>query len=256
MGSPMHSFLFSPPTSPTAIQASHSPLLEPVESFNALNRLLSPRVGGSSTFQPGPELGSKKSTLTMSREERDGAGGFTSTRAYPSRSVSPIDLSHSLGYELPPFPSSSSSSYQPRPSITPVLSRHNSFSNSAPPNVPTVFALPPPATHRDSLSALRKAWPHTHRPKALVRLILVALLVLGSISLVFRSTSPLLSAAESDDVPTSRIQQEIVDLEKISVVGGKKVRVTGRWGAPRTLTYSEQQQAIGEHEDICSACFR
>ena len=246
MGSPMHSFLFSPPTSPTAIQASHSPLLEPVESFNALNRLLSPRVGGSSTFQPGPELGSRKLSSTMSQEQRDGQGGFPSTRSYPSRSVSPVDLPASLGYELPPFPSSSSSSYRPRPSITPALSRHNSFSNAAPPNVPTDFALPPPATHRDTLSALRKRWSHAPRPKALVRFVLVALLVISGISLVFRSSSPLLSAMGSDKLPTSVIQQQLVDIERISLVGGKKVRVTGQWGAPRTLTYSDEQQAIGE----------
>lgn len=245
MGSPMHSFLFSPPTSPTAIQASHSPLLEPVESFNALNRLLSPRVGGSSTFQAGPELGSKGYTSTESREERDGPGGFASTRSYPSRSVSPIDLSVSVGHSLPPFPSSSSSSYQARPSA-PALSRHNSFSNSAPPNVPTDFGLPPPATQRDALLALRKTWKHAPRPKALVRLILVAMLVLGGISLVFRSSSPFLSTMKSDDLPASVKHQQPVDIGAISLVGGKKVRVTGQWGAPRILTYSEEQEAVGE----------
>jgi hypothetical protein len=242
MGSPMHSFLFSPPTSPTAIQASHSPLLEPVESFNALNRLLSPRVGGTSTFQPGPELGSKAS---ISREERDGPGGFVSTRSYPSRSVSPIDLSVSVGHNLPPFPSSSSSSYQARPSA-PALSRHNSFSNSAPPNVPTVSGLPLPATQRDSLLALRKNWKHAPRPKALVRLVLVALLVLGGISLVFRSSSPLLSTMKSDDV-SAPLTPQPVDVGVISLVGGKKVRVTGQWGAPRILTSSEEQQAVGKY---------
>jgi hypothetical protein len=239
----MHSFLFSPPTSPTAIQASHSPLLEPVESFNALNRLLSPRVGGSSTFQAGPELGSKGST---SREERDGPGGFVSTRSYPSRSVSPIDLSVSVGHNLPPFPSSSSSSYQARPSA-PALSRHNSFSNTAPPNVPTDFGLPPPATQRDALLALRKNWKHAPRPKALVRLILVALLVLGGISLVFRSSSPLLSTMKSDNTSAPLTPQQPVDIGAISLVGGKKVRVTGQWGAPRILTSSEEQPAVGEY---------
>ncbi|GHJ89905.1 hypothetical protein NliqN6_6307 [Naganishia liquefaciens] len=249
MGSPMHSFLFSPPTSPTAIQASHSPLLEPVETFNALNRLLSPRVGPSTTFQPGPELGSRKVSSTISHQDcDDGQGGFPSTRSYPSRSVSPINLAPLPAHgELPPFPSSSSSSYQPRSSSAPVLSRHNSFSASAPPNVPTDFTLPPPATHRDALATLRKTWLSFPRPKTVVRLILAALLLFGSISLVLRSTSPLLSSTtreSHDKLPMSVIQQQLIDIERISVVGGKKVRVTGQWGAPRTLTYADEQQAM------------
>ncbi|KAJ9108221.1 hypothetical protein QFC19_002468 [Naganishia cerealis] len=38
MASPVHRYLFSPPSSPPAIQGSHSPLLEPLESFHAINR--------------------------------------------------------------------------------------------------------------------------------------------------------------------------------------------------------------------------
>jgi hypothetical protein len=107
-------------------------------------------------------------------------------------------------------------------------------------------------------------------------------LLLGSISLVLRSTSPLLSSttreshdklpmsvcgrqgsfpaypslvarqrrSESAGRPTgpSRglFQQQLIDIERISVVGGKKVRVTGQWGAPRTLTYADDKRGLVE----------
>lgn len=223
MASPVHSFLFSPPSSPTGIERTHSPLLEPIESFNALNRLLTPRLGSTSTFS-GPES-DKKSTPTL-------ADGFSSTRAYPSRNASPVN-GLAIGYELPPFPASSSS-YQARPSIAPALSRHNSFSN--PIKLPT-DSLPTPATHRT------KPWSNA-RPKTILRAVILAMFVLGSLS-YFRSASILPSLGDS--LSTSRMRQELVDVEKISMVGGKKVRVTGQRGAPRTLTYAEQE-AIGESQ--------
>lgn len=136
-----------------------------------------------------------------------------------------------IGYELPPFPASSSS-YQARPSITPVLSRHNSFSN--PINLPT-DSLPTPATHR------AKPWSHA-RPKTILRAVILAVFVLATLT-YFRSASILPSLGDS--LSTSRMRQELVDVEKISMVGGKKVRVTGQRGAPRTLTYAEQE-AIGK----------
>jgi hypothetical protein len=214
MASSVQSFLFSPPSSPTTIERTHSPLLEPVESFNALNRLLTPRVGSSSA----PEH-DKKSTPTLGE-------GFPSTGAYPSRSASPVGLG--LGHELPPFPASSSS-YQARPSA-PVISRHNSFSD--PINLPT-DSLPIPATHRAT-----KPWTHG-RSKMILRTAILAMFVLGMFSLFRPASFPGLG----DSLSTSRMRQELVDVEKISMVGGKKVRVTGQRGAPRTLTYAEQQEA-------------
>lgn len=157
-----------------------------------------------------------------------------------------MEASLALGYELPPFPASSSSSCQPRPNVAPALSRHNSFSNAAPSNLPTDFALPPPATQRDPLSSLKKTWSHGVRPKAVARAVIIAMLVFGGLSLVYRSSSSLLPTLKIDSLSTSIIRQELVDVEKISMVGGKKVRVTGQQGAPRTLTYSDQHQAIGE----------
>ncbi|KAI5450132.1 hypothetical protein NCC49_003759 [Naganishia albida] len=216
MASSVQSFLFSPPSSPTAIERTHSPLLEPVESFNALNRLLTPRQGGPSSL---PES-DKKSTPTLAGEE------FPYTRPYPSRSASPVGLG--LGHELPPFPASSSS-YQARPSA-PVISRHNSFSD--PINLPTAGSLPTPATHRAA-----KPWSHG-RSKTILRAVMLAMFVLGMFSFFRPASLPSLG----DSLSTSRMRQELLDVERISMVGGKKVRVTGQRGAPRTLMYAEQQE--------------
>lgn len=225
MASSVQSFLFSPPSSPTAIEGTHSPLLEPVESFNALNRLLTPRQGGPSSL---PES-DKKSTPTLAGEE------FPYTRPYPSRSASPIGLG--LGHELPPFPASSSS-YQARPSA-PVISRHNSFSD--PINLPTAGSLPTPATHRAA-----KPWSHG-RSKTILRAVMLAMFVLGMFSFFRPASLPSLG----DSLSTSRMRQELLDVERISMVGGKKVRVTGQRGAPRTLMYAEQQEkAIGKFSHV------
>ncbi|KAJ9093891.1 hypothetical protein QFC21_006264 [Naganishia friedmannii] len=264
MASPVHRYLFSPPISPTApscsTQGSHSPILEPHESLDAIGRLFSPALGGSSTAN-NDDGDDKKYTPTMTQTQLAGpAGGFVSTRAYPTHCVSPLDVSSSLstghihGLELPPFPpassSSSASAYQPPRSGS--RSRQNSFvgigcggGNAGPlVNIPTTdYLLPPPSIQQRSTSVVRKSHNlfSIIRPKTAVRL-LVALVLLAGINVLFRSSASTLFpgfqlVGGKGMLSAEVMRQKLLDVEKISVVAGKKVRVTGQFGAPTTLLY-------------------
>ncbi|KAJ9114032.1 hypothetical protein QFC22_005852 [Naganishia vaughanmartiniae] len=264
MASPVHRYLFSPPTSPTApsrsTRGSHSPLLEPHESLHAIGRLFSPALGGSSNNNE-QEVDGKKHTPTQTQTQTQlaGPGGFVSTRAYPTRCVSPLDLAssassssgHGQGYELPPFPptstSSSASAYQPRRSASQSRRNSSTFLQlvGGPTNIPTTdYLLPPPAnTQRPSL--VRKQYTISAiRPKTAVRLLLAIVAIISVNALLRSSGSAIfpglqLGGGKAAALTAEGMRQQLLDMEKISVVAGKKVRVTGQFGAPTTLLYDD-----------------
>lgn len=294
MASSVHRYLFSPPTSPTEASrnthGSHSPLLEPQESLNALGRMFSPALGGSSNTGGGGSvsgggsggndggMNEKKYTPMMQTHSHThtqlaGPGGFVSTRAYPTRSISPPSHhQYHQGHQLPPFPPTSFSSSTYHPHRSGSRSRANSVSFSAPTgtsgiqsaqptNIPTSssssssadYLLPPPNTHQRSLAVIRKqlnASPSI-RPKTLIRL-LIAFCLVGGLNILLRSYShatmfPTLQlGGDGALVREGRKQQAVLDMEKISIVGGKKVRVMAQFGAPETLVYDDTSyEAVG-----------
>lgn len=102
--------------------------------------------------------------------------------------------------------------------------------------------------------------PYTHissiiRPKTAVRLVIAVLAILGVNFLLRSSTSAALFPGLQLVTAEGAKQQLLnagLDMEKISVVAGKKVRVTGQFGAPTTLLYDDAAyHAVG----TCSFTF-
>ncbi|KAL7423980.1 hypothetical protein Q5752_001565 [Cryptotrichosporon argae] len=154
MSSPIHRYLFSPPTSPRLLPSALIASPDPNLLFTPLRALLPPAMGRASDsdakLAPGTPTPAAGAGFTL-----DGAGAFTSP-AYPSRSALPVDATPA------PTPTITTSGATPK---------HGAGAGkSEPVPVPTA-------------TAAAVAIPHT-LPKPVLRLILLVALIFSSAALL------------------------------------------------------------------------
>jgi hypothetical protein len=246
MASPVHRFLFSPPTSPN-LSAAASPLLD--DPVGTIRELLSPSVpqGGFVNYKPSA-IAAEAEVTTSSM----GPGGFNSTRSYPSRytRASSSRSANVNAYELPPIPASVKTAM---PLDVPSTTSRNDSSrgqrlhrrtNSVTNDVLRLEIAQTAGLNVSSRPILSRS--------ALKRLALF-FAVLASIYL-FASSSLIggkrLSVMNNGTMTPEAIRQELVGSPAIRpssrYVGGKKITVKSSHGAPKVIVTQKMSAAQGQ----------
>lgn len=256
MASPVHRFLFSPPSSPTREAGSTTPL-------NTLKDFLVPGARSPAgyqdsyfTFTPSPK---NSSPAAANSTVEFGPGGFHSTRGYPSRLAKPrlslpstnanvgLDRAQEKNSYLENVTGTDCSSSACPPPARSLVSKHKLHRRHT-----SSFSLPTISEHASAETFSRKwSLPSVSKPTAKIVVALTMCLVstyLIIASLHWRSTDIVyregtMSASMIRDQLLANDAGKVVTNTRVrphAYVGGKKVTVGSAKGAPRVIATSSK----------------